>query len=99
MTTDRSQGPLVRGLFEGYGRGDADAVREALSPDLVAYVTTADGGADRVEGRDAYLDRLPDLRAAPSARSRVTQVLEVNEALVMAMVEAQPAHSDEFWSS
>ena len=130
MTTDRSQGPLVRGLFEGYGRGDADAVREALSPDLVAYVTTADGGADRVEGRDAYLDRLPDLRAAGGSVT-VTQVLEVDEALVMAMVEiraerggdrlhnhaaflaridrglithlwmveAQPAHSDEFWSS
>ena len=130
MTTDRSQGPLVRGLFEGYGRGDADAVREAVSPDLVAYVTTADGGAGRVEGRDAYLDRLPDLRAAGGSVT-VTQVPEVDEALVMAMVEiraerggdrlhntaaflarvdsglithlwmveAQPAHSDEFWSS
>ena len=120
----------ARGFFEAYGRGDMDAVRAGLAEDLVAYVTTADGGADRVEGRDAYLARLPDLRAAGGALD-VTQVLEVDAEHVLAMVEiraslgdarlhnhaaflarveagsitrlwmveAQPAHSDEFWAS
>ena len=120
---------LARSFFEAYGRGDADAVRAALAGDLVAYVTTADGGADRVEGRDAYLARLPDLRAAGGALD-VTQVLEVDAEHVLAMVEirasrgearlhnhaaflarieaggitrlwmveAQPAHSHEFWA-
>jgi ketosteroid isomerase-like protein len=75
----------VRALLDGYGSGDLDAVKTALAEDVVAYVTTADGGADRVEGRAAYLARLPDLRAAGGS-------LEVT------MVEAQPAHSDAFWS-
>jgi ketosteroid isomerase-like protein len=120
---------LARACFEAYGRGDLDAVRDALAPGLVAYVTTADGGADRVEGRDAYLARLPDLRAAGGALE-VAQTLEVEHGLGLAMVEiraerggdrlhnhaaflariaggaithlwmveAQPAHSDDFWS-
>ncbi|HEX2508035.1 MAG TPA: nuclear transport factor 2 family protein [Miltoncostaeaceae bacterium] len=122
-------GARLRGFLEAYGRGDLGAVRAALAPGLVAHVTTADGGADRVEGRDAYLARLPDLRAAGGSLE-VTQVLEVEGGLVLAMVEiraerlgdrlhnhaaflarlgeagithlwmveAQPAHSDEFWS-
>jgi ketosteroid isomerase-like protein len=124
-----SSGRLVRAFFEAYGRGDGDAVRDGLSPGLVAFVTTAGGAADRVEGRDAYLARLPDLRAAGGSL-KVTQVLEVDEDLVLAMVEiraerrgdrlhnhaaflarladgritrlwmveAQPAHSGDFWS-
>jgi ketosteroid isomerase-like protein len=119
----------IRRFLEAYGRGDRGAVEAALAPGLVAYVTSSDGGADRVEGREAYLARLPDLRAAGGSIA-VTQVLEVDDALVMAMVEiraerggdrlhnhaaflarlgeggithlwmveAQPAHSDAFWS-
>ena len=122
-------GEMVRAFLEAYGRGDREAVRDGLAPGLVAYVTTADSGADRVQGREAYVARLPDLRAAGGSLE-VTQVLEVDEGLVLAMVEiraerggqrlhnhaallarlgddgithlwmveAQPAHSDEFWS-
>jgi ketosteroid isomerase-like protein len=120
---------LLRRFLRAYGDGDLAAVRAGLGDDLVAYVTNADGGADLVEGAERYLERLPDLRAA-GGTIEVTQTLEVNTELVLAMieiraerggrelhnfasllariadgriatlwmVEAQPAHSNEFWS-
>jgi SnoaL-like domain len=128
-TSDDGPGAALRALLEAYGRGDVEAMSAGLAPGLVAYVTTADGGADRVEGRDAYLARVPDLRAGGGSLA-ITQVLEVgddqalamveirarrggdglhNHAALLArtarglvthlwMVEAQPAHSDEFWA-
>jgi ketosteroid isomerase-like protein len=130
VTGGEGPGAVLRALLEAYGRGDASALGDRLAPGLVSWVTTADGGADRVEGRDAYLARLPDLRAAGGSLA-VTQVLEVGGGQAMAMVEiraerggdrlhnhaallarvadglvtglwmveAQPAHSDEFWAS
>lgn len=126
-----SEGPgeLLRQLLTSYGEGDLDALRALLADDLVAYVTNAEGGADRVEGAGRYVDRLPDLRAAGGSIT-VTQVLDVDPHLGLAMVEieaargddrlhnfasflartaggkvvalwmveALPAHSDEFWS-
>jgi ketosteroid isomerase-like protein len=120
---------LARQFFEAYGDGDLATVRSALAEDLVAFVTNADGGVDLVEGRDGYMQRLPDLRAAGGTLD-VTQVLEIDAQQVLTMVEiradgsgddlhnfaaflarirdgqiaqlwmveAQPAHSDEFWA-
>jgi hypothetical protein len=65
-------------------------VRDRLAGDLVAYVTTAAGGADRVEGRDAYLARLPDLRGSGGSLE-VDQVLAVDGGLALAMVEIRAA--------
>jgi ketosteroid isomerase-like protein len=127
--TAAGPGAALRALLEAFGGGDLDAVRGLLAQGLLATVTTADGGADRVEGRDRYMARLPDLRAAGGSLD-VTQVLEVDEGHALAMVEirasrggdrvhnhaaflarvasgrvthlwmveAQPAHSDAFWS-
>jgi hypothetical protein len=44
------------------------------------------GDVDRVEGREAYLARLPELRAA-GGRLEVTQVLEIDPERAVAMVE------------
>ncbi len=79
-------GPLARQFFEAYGQGDLDAVGSVLADDLVAYVTSRDGGVDVVEGRAGYLERLPDLRAA-NGRLDVTQVLEIDSERVLTMVE------------
>jgi ketosteroid isomerase-like protein len=76
----------AREFFEAYGRGDLDAVRAALDPELVSYVTNAEGGADAVNGRDAYMERLPDLHAA-GGKIGVPQVLAVDDRWVLAMVE------------
>ncbi len=76
----------AREFFAAYGRGDLDAVREALADDLSSYVTNAEGGADVVGGREAYMDRLPDLRAVGGSMD-VTQALQVDDERVLAMVE------------
>jgi ketosteroid isomerase-like protein len=76
----------AREFFDAYGRGDFDAVRGALDPELVSYVTNAEGGADVVSGRDQYMARLPDLSAAGGSIG-ITQVLAVDDRWVLAMVE------------
>ena len=103
--TAAGSGAALRALLEAYGNGDLNAVEARLAEDIVADVTTADGGADRVEGHDAFIARVPDLRAARGSPA-VTQVLEVDDRQAIAMVEirafwmveARPAHSDAFWS-
>jgi ketosteroid isomerase-like protein len=84
---------LARRFFEAYGNGDLGAVRSVLADDLVAYVTNADGGVDLVEGRDHYMERLPDLRAA-GGRLDLTQTIEIDAQQVLAMVEIRARRND-----
>ena len=67
-----------------------------LAADLVAYVTNADGGVDRVDDRAAHVPRLLSLQA-PSLHIDVTQTVQVAADQAPAMVDAQPASSDECW--
>jgi ketosteroid isomerase-like protein len=53
---------------------------------MTAYVTNASGEADVVSGRDDYMARVPDLQSADGT-IEVTQVLEIDEELVLSMVE------------
>jgi ketosteroid isomerase-like protein len=77
---------LARRLFESYGDGDLDCFRGLLVDDLTAYVTNADAGVDEVRGAEAYMARLPDVRAA-GGELRITQVLPLDGERVMTMVE------------
>jgi hypothetical protein len=102
---------LARDLFESYGGGDLETMRSLLAEDLTAYITNADAGVDRVEGRDNFLSRLPDLAGAELSTA-ITQIVGIDEERVMTMIEikaerqgrtlhnfaAKPAYSDEFWS-
>ncbi len=83
-TTGASE--LARRLFEAYGQRDLATLRSVLADDLVAYVTDADGGVDVVEGRNRYMERLPDLRSAGGSLA-ITQLLEVDPRHVLVMVE------------
>ncbi|HEX6229822.1 MAG TPA: nuclear transport factor 2 family protein [Solirubrobacterales bacterium] len=90
-----SSGPTaVAGRFiAAFSAADFDAMRAMLSEDLVAYVTDAEGEMDRVEGRDAYLDRV-EAMDLPSARFSVelTQPpvpVGGDQALVMVEVRAE----------
>jgi ketosteroid isomerase-like protein len=67
---------VARRLFSAYAVGDSGALRSILDDDLIAYVTNADADIDVVNGRAAYLERLPDL-AATGGSLDVTQVVEV----------------------
>ena len=81
---------IIRNLIAAYARGDRPAVRQLLADDLVAYVTNAEAGVDRVDGPDGYLGRLPSLDGA-ELHIEVTQSVEVapDQALTMVRIEAE----------
>lgn len=76
----------LRALIEGFSARDQASTRAALADELVAYVTNAEGGVDRVDGREAYLRRLANLKA-PTFSVAVTQSVAVPPDQAMAMVE------------
>ncbi len=77
---------LVRQFIECYDEGRLDAAGTLLAPDLLAAITEGDGTATIVRGRDSYLARAPDLRAAGGS-ARLTQVVDVDADRTLAMVE------------
>ena len=83
---------LVRSFFECYDRGDRDAAAAMLAEDLRAYVTNAEAGVDVVVGRDEYVSRVPDLRAAAGSAT-VVQLTAIDDERVLTMVEIRAAHA------
>ncbi|MCB0828642.1 MAG: nuclear transport factor 2 family protein [Solirubrobacterales bacterium] len=79
---------LARRFFGAYGEGDTETVRSLLAPDAVSFITNADAGADRVEGRDGFMSRLPDLEGAELSTS-ITQVVGIDEERAMTMIEVK----------
>jgi ketosteroid isomerase-like protein len=81
----------VTRFIEAFSAADFAAMRAALAEDLVAYVTRADGGMDRVEGREDYLGRIEamDLPAARFSVELTQPPVEVGENRVMVMVEVR----------
>lgn len=77
---------LARDLFEAYGEGELETMRALLAEDLVAYIANADAGVDRVEGRDNFMSRLPDLAGAELSTA-ITQIVAIDEERVMTMIE------------
>ena len=77
---------LVRQFIECYDEGRLDTAGTLLAPDLLAAITEGDGTATIVRGRDSYLARAPDLRAAGGS-ARLTQVVDVDADRTLAMVE------------
>ena len=44
---------LARRFFGAFGRADStDVMRDAMTEDAVTWITNAEGGSDRVEGRE-----------------------------------------------
>ena len=79
---------LARTFFGAYGAGDLEIVRSLLAEDAAVYVTNAEGGVDRVEGRDRAMARLPDLTGAEWSAG-ITQVVVVDDERVMTMIEVR----------
>ena len=80
-------------FLAAFSAADLDAMRAMLAEDLVAYITNAEGGMDRVEGREAYLDRV-EAMDLPSARFSVEPTqppvpVDGDQALVMVEVRAE----------
>jgi ketosteroid isomerase-like protein len=84
--TDSDPAAIASRLFEFYAAGDLDGFRSLLAEEMTGYVTNAGAGVDVVEGRDAYLSRLPDLHATRGSL-RVPQVVAVDSERALTMVE------------
>jgi ketosteroid isomerase-like protein len=80
---------IVDRLLEAFSDADFDGMRELLAEDLVAHVTNATGGMDKVAGRDAYLERLQlmDLPSAGFSVELTQPPVTVNPDQVLVMVE------------
>jgi ketosteroid isomerase-like protein len=79
---------LARTLFEAYGEGELDTMRSLLAEDLTAHITNADAGVDRVQGRDRFMSRLPDLEGAELSTG-ITQIVAIDDERVMTMIEVK----------
>ena len=84
---------VTRRLLDAFSAADLDGMRALLAEDLVALITNASGGADRIEGREDYLRRV-EAMDLPSARFSVelTQPpveLDGGQVLVMVEIRAQ----------
>jgi ketosteroid isomerase-like protein len=86
MTADPNVAERFIAAFSG---ADFGAMRELLAPDLVAWVTDADGAMQRVEGRDDYLGRIEamDLPAASFSVELTQAPVAIDADKVMLMVE------------
>ena len=82
---------VATNLLEAFNAADLDRMRELLAPDLIAWVTNADGEADRVTGREEYLARIAAMDL-PGAQYRVTLTQSpaaIDDHLLLLMVEVQ----------
>lgn len=77
---------VFRQMIAAFGAGDLEAMRDLLADDVVAYITNAEAGVDRVEGADAYLSRVPDVSGARYSVD-VTQVVTVADDQALGMLE------------
>jgi ketosteroid isomerase-like protein len=80
-------------FLEAFSAADFERMRALLSENVVAYVTNAEGGVDKIEGRDAYLSRL-DAMDLPSAEFSVEPTqspvpVDADRVLVMVEVRAR----------
>jgi len=65
-----------------------ETMRSLLAPDAVSFITNAEAGVDRVEGRNGFMARLPDLEGAELSTS-ITQVVGIDEERAMTMIEVK----------
>jgi ketosteroid isomerase-like protein len=84
----------VAGRFlRAFSAADFEGMRALLADDVAAYITNAEGGVDKIEGRDAYLSRL-EAMDLPAARFKIelTQppvAVNSDRALVMVEIHAE----------
>jgi len=97
MSVDRTEPTAVaRHVLEAFSAADFKRLRALLAEDLVAYITNAEGGMDRVQGREAYLGRIQamDLPSAQFSVKLTQAPVSVDSDGVLVMVEIQARRGD-----
>lgn len=132
INLEKNQENLILEFVQAFQDSNIEKMYSMFDEDIVMFVSNAQAGADKVEGRDKLLKRFQEVDYSRSnLRLTVPQILSVEEGKVMAMVhvmaqkkginlenfsaflcyikgnkithiwqlDANPAHSDEFWRS
>jgi ketosteroid isomerase-like protein len=81
---------LARRFFGAFGGDDAAVMRAAMTEDAVSWITNAEGGSDRVQGREGWIARVPSLEGA-EARVEVVQVVPIDADRMLTMIEVHAA--------
>jgi len=79
-------------FIKAFEQGNEKQLEQLLSEDVINYVTNAQGGVDKLEGRKSYLDRIKAMNiSSVKLKLNITQLLVINahQALVMIEVKAQ----------
>jgi len=84
---------LARTFVESYADGDLETARSLMAEDAVSYVTNAEASVDRLDGRDDFVARLPDLTGA-DLRVGIVQVVVVDDQRVLTMIEIRAQRDD-----
>jgi ketosteroid isomerase-like protein len=86
-----SERSIAERFIAAFSAADFGTMRELLAPDLVAWVTDAEGAMGRLEGREDYLGRVEamDLPAADFSVELTQAPVAVGPDLVMLMVEVR----------
>ena len=85
---DRAAEAIVTSFIKAFAQADYRKMAGLLAQDVESYVTSAEGGVKRLDGRDAYMQNIEAFDYAtvrPSAD--ITQILTVKPGQVMVMVE------------
>jgi ketosteroid isomerase-like protein len=82
---------LARRFFGAFGKDDsAEVMRDCMAEDAVSWITNAEGGSDRVEGREGWIARVPSLEGAEGSVD-VVQVVPVDDQHTLTMIEVHAA--------
>jgi ketosteroid isomerase-like protein len=84
-----SNAEIAERFIAAFSAADFEAMRELLAPDMVSWVTGADGEMMRLEGREDYLGRVEamDLPAARFSVELTQAAVPVGPDRVLLMVE------------
>ncbi|MBI2707234.1 MAG: hypothetical protein HYX35_02835 [Proteobacteria bacterium] len=97
MTTsaNNSQEQVVLDFVSAFEKLDWDQTRSLLDDNIVMYITNAEGGVDKVQGRDILMQRFQtvDYSKAQSLSLIPTQILSIETGKVMVMVHVK-AHKN-----
>ena len=81
-------GDVVKAFIEAFDRADLKSMEDLLAPDAVSYITDADGGVNRLDGRDAFMAsvRAMDVETV-NPDVAITQLAPISPGQALAMVE------------
>ena len=81
---------VVMDFVAACAEGDEQKIKNTLDPDVINYVTNAEGDIDKLVGSTAYLERIR-LMNIPKVKPQITitQILTIKPQKIMVMVEVK----------